>query len=61
VTDGLVFNVDMAHHKAKKGAAVIAAKGTPIDLTNSASAHYDTTKASGDGKVILYDPADIAY
>jgi hypothetical protein len=61
VASGLVFNVDMDHHKAKKGASLIAAKGTPIALTKDASAHYDTARAAGDGQVTLYDPADIAY
>jgi hypothetical protein len=61
VVNGLVFNVDMDRAEARKGTTGINRKGTVIDLTNSASAHYDTARAAGDGKVILYDPADIAY
>jgi hypothetical protein len=61
VANGLVFNVDMDRTEARKGTVGILPKGTAIDLTNSASAHYDTSKLSGDGQVILYNPADIAY
>ncbi len=68
VAQGLVFNVDMSHHKAQKGGVDITLKGGAIDLTADSSAHYNaaakddvTGAVVGNGKVFIYEPADIAY
>jgi len=69
VNQGLVFNVDMSHHQAQKGGVDLNTRGLPLSLLNKASDHYDITRESdrnpgeqvGNGKVFIYEPADIAY